>query len=275
MLARAERRPLPAARRGARCARRRRSRARRGRARGARRPERIGQDDAPADAVRARPALPRRPVRRQLPRRGAGHAPRAPGRGVREGGDRLPGSRGGDDHARGRPRGRVPARVRGLGARGDRGARARGARGGGRRAARRPRDGRALRAASCSAWRSRRRSRRARRSCCSTSRCRSSIPRAAASLALRLRALADAGVCVVVTEHRIERIAAHADRLVRLERGRIVADGPSPEPVGDRPEAPAPRGGGARARRAARDRRRLSRTAGAARRRPRARRPAA
>ncbi len=51
-------------------------------------------------------------------------------------------------------------------------------------------------------------------------------PEAAASLALRLRGLADAGVCVVVTEHRTERIIAHADRLVRLERGRIVADEP-------------------------------------------------
>ena len=51
-------------------------------------------------------------------------------------------------------------------------------------------------------------------------------PQAAGSLAARLRALADAGACVVVTEHRIERIAAHADRIVRLEAGRIVGDGP-------------------------------------------------
>jgi energy-coupling factor transporter ATP-binding protein EcfA2 len=66
-------------------------------------------------------------------------------------------------------------------------------------------------------------------------------PAAAASLALRLRALADAGTCVVVTEHRVERIAAHADRLVRMDRGRIVEDGPSHEPAGaDGPQAPAP-----------------------------------
>ncbi|MDX6566853.1 MAG: energy-coupling factor transport system ATP-binding protein [Gaiellales bacterium] len=50
-------------------------------------------------------------------------------------------------------------------------------------------------------------------------------PAAATSLAKRLRALADAGACVVVTEHRIERVAAHADRIVRMEAGRIVADG--------------------------------------------------
>jgi energy-coupling factor transporter ATP-binding protein EcfA2 len=51
-------------------------------------------------------------------------------------------------------------------------------------------------------------------------------PAAALALATRLRALVDAGACVVVTEHRIERIAAHADRIVRMEAGRIVADGP-------------------------------------------------
>jgi energy-coupling factor transport system ATP-binding protein len=51
-------------------------------------------------------------------------------------------------------------------------------------------------------------------------------PHAAQSLAERLRALANAGACVVVTEHRISRIAAHADRIVRLEAGRIVGDGP-------------------------------------------------
>jgi energy-coupling factor transport system ATP-binding protein len=51
-------------------------------------------------------------------------------------------------------------------------------------------------------------------------------PQAAIALATRLRSLADAGACVVVTEHRIERIAAHADRIVRMEAGRIVADGP-------------------------------------------------
>jgi energy-coupling factor transport system ATP-binding protein len=51
-------------------------------------------------------------------------------------------------------------------------------------------------------------------------------PHAAESLAERLRALADAGACVVVTEHRISRIAAHADRIVQLEAGRIVGDGP-------------------------------------------------
>jgi energy-coupling factor transport system ATP-binding protein len=50
-------------------------------------------------------------------------------------------------------------------------------------------------------------------------------PGAALALATRLRALADAGACVVVTEHRIERIAAHVDRIVRMEAGRIVADG--------------------------------------------------
>jgi energy-coupling factor transport system ATP-binding protein len=51
-------------------------------------------------------------------------------------------------------------------------------------------------------------------------------PAAAHALARRLRALADAGACVVVTEHRIERIAARSDRIVRMQAGRIVADGP-------------------------------------------------
>ena len=51
-------------------------------------------------------------------------------------------------------------------------------------------------------------------------------PPAAQALAERLRALADSGACVVVTEHRIERIASHADRIVRMQAGRIVADGP-------------------------------------------------
>jgi energy-coupling factor transporter ATP-binding protein EcfA2 len=63
-------------------------------------------------------------------------------------------------------------------------------------------------------------------------------PAAAASLATRLRALADAGACVVVTEHRVERIVAHADRLVRMERGRIVADGPSSERTPDAQPTP-------------------------------------
>jgi energy-coupling factor transport system ATP-binding protein len=57
-------------------------------------------------------------------------------------------------------------------------------------------------------------------------------PQAATALARRLRALADAGVCVVVTEHRIERISAQADRIVRMHAGRIVADGPGGD---DRP----------------------------------------
>jgi energy-coupling factor transport system ATP-binding protein len=65
-------------------------------------------------------------------------------------------------------------------------------------------------------------------------------PEAAASLATRLRALADAGTCVVVTEHRIERIVAHADRLVRMERGRIVADGPGGEPDDSNEDAAPP-----------------------------------
>ncbi len=51
-------------------------------------------------------------------------------------------------------------------------------------------------------------------------------PQASGSLAARLRALADAGTCVVVTEHRTSRIAGHADRIVRLEAGRIVGDAP-------------------------------------------------
>jgi energy-coupling factor transporter ATP-binding protein EcfA2 len=51
-------------------------------------------------------------------------------------------------------------------------------------------------------------------------------PEAAAALAVRLRTLADAGACIVVTEHRIERIAAHADRIVRMQAGRVVGDGP-------------------------------------------------
>ena len=57
-------------------------------------------------------------------------------------------------------------------------------------------------------------------------------PEAATALAERLRGLADAGVCVVVTEHRIERIATHADRIVRMREGQIVGDGPGGD---DRP----------------------------------------
>jgi energy-coupling factor transport system ATP-binding protein len=70
-------------------------------------------------------------------------------------------------------------------------------------------------------------------------------PEAAAALATRLRALADAGACVVVTEHRVERIVAHADRLVRMERGRIVADGPSGERAPDAQTSPTRFAGGA------------------------------
>jgi energy-coupling factor transporter ATP-binding protein EcfA2 len=71
-------------------------------------------------------------------------------------------------------------------------------------------------------------------------------PEAAVALATRLRALADAGTCVVVTEHRIERIVAHADRLIRMERGRIVADGPTGGRAGAAaPTLPAALGGGA------------------------------
>ncbi len=68
-------------------------------------------------------------------------------------------------------------------------------------------------------------------------------PAAASALALRLRALADAGACVVVTEHRIERIASHADRIVRMEAGRIVADGPATDDLVPHTEAAPARSG--------------------------------
>jgi energy-coupling factor transporter ATP-binding protein EcfA2 len=58
-------------------------------------------------------------------------------------------------------------------------------------------------------------------------------PTAASALALRLRALADAGACVVVTEHRIERIVAHADRVLLMDRGAIVSDAPAPVSDGE------------------------------------------
>jgi energy-coupling factor transporter ATP-binding protein EcfA2 len=69
-------------------------------------------------------------------------------------------------------------------------------------------------------------------------------PQAAAALAVRLRALADAGTCVVVTEHRIERIAAHADRIVRMQEGRIVSDGPEVERLDETARTSRPAAGG-------------------------------
>ena len=46
-----------------------------------------------------------------------------------------------------------------------------------------------------------------------------------------------------MTEHRIERVAAHADRIVRMDAGRIVADGPSGDDRVPHPSAePRPSG---------------------------------
>ena len=146
-------------------------------------------------------------------------------------GHRLPGSRGRHDHARGRSRGRLPARVRRLAA----GARSpsacsAGADRGRRRAPAGAADRPSSRAASCSASRSPRRSRPTRRCCCSTSRCRSSIRARPASLAARLRALADAGACVVVDRapHRADRRARRPHRAAgsrphrRRRAGRVT-----------------------------------------------------
>ncbi|MCH7229542.1 ATP-binding cassette domain-containing protein [Glycomyces sp. L485] len=48
-----------------------------------------------------------------------------------------------------------------------------------------------------------------------------------ASLATRLRGLADAGHCVIVSTHDVEFVAEFASRVVILSDGRVVADGPA------------------------------------------------
>ena len=164
-VSRAAARPRPA---------RRVARARAGHVHRAGRPVGLGQVDAAARAVRAGAALPRRRGRRRA--RG-GRARRARARPGRAGGGvrhRLPGPRdaGGDGRRAGRARAaaRAPRRAAGRGGarRGGDGAGAR--RGAPARAAHRH----ALRAASCSAWRSPPRWCTARSCCCSTSRPRSS-----------------------------------------------------------------------------------------------------
>ncbi len=97
-------------------------------------------------------------------------------------------------------------------------------------------------------------------------------PQAATAFGARLRALADAGVCVVITEHRIERIAAHADRIVRLEAGRIVSDGPGRRRAGRARRRGRPRRRASGSPSCVDDRRRLCRAVRPPRRRARARR---
>ena len=46
-----------------------------------------------------------------------------------------------------------------------------------------------------------------------------------------------------MTEHRIERIASHADRIIRMEAGRIVADGPATDDLVPHTEAAPARSG--------------------------------
>ena len=52
----------------------------------------------------------------------------------------------------------------------------------------------------------------------------------AAQLRVLLRRLRDAGVTLIVAEHRIEQLADLADRMLVLDRGRLVADG-SPDQI--------------------------------------------
>ena len=101
---------------------------------------------------------------------------------------------------------------------------ARGARSGRRRASRRAAGGRAVRAASSSASASPRRSRSGRSCCCSTSRPRSSTPRAPRRRHRACRALG--GVAVVVSEQRPDRALGACDR-VALPRGRADPAGRS------------------------------------------------
>ena len=62
-------------------------------------------------------------------------------------------------------------------------------------------------------------------------------PDGARALLLRLRGLADAGVTVVMVEHRLEAAASVADRLLVMERGRLRIDAPTDEALA--PGAPA------------------------------------
>ena len=164
--------------RRARGAARRLARARAGRGGRAARAFGRRQVDAAARAGGARAALPRRPLLRVGRGRRAGHAPRAPVRPRRHGGDALPGSGGpGRLHAR-EQRGRVRAREPRHAAGADPAACAR--RRWPRSAPRISPSGRSpsSRAASCSASASPRCSRSSRGCCCSTSRPRSSTPKA-------------------------------------------------------------------------------------------------
>jgi energy-coupling factor transport system ATP-binding protein len=72
-------------------------------------------------------------------------------------------------------------------------------------------------------------------------------PDGADALVAHLRELCDRlGVCVVVADHRTDRIAAAADRVVLMEAGAIVADGAPAEvelPVASPPPAAALQGG--------------------------------
>jgi energy-coupling factor transport system ATP-binding protein len=74
-------------------------------------------------------------------------------------------------------------------------------------------------------------------------------PNGADDLARRLRTLCAArGACVVVADHRTERLAAVADRVIVLAGGRIVADGPphdTPLPASAPPPLARPTSGGA------------------------------
>ena len=215
-----------------------------GRARAARGRQRLGQDDAAARALRPRPALPRRHDARALPRRRPRHAQRLAGRICRRAGlvfqdpeagavmlsvDRevafplenaaCPRGDPGDGRAGARGRGRAPA-----GRAAARDALGRGA------AARHARHRTRTVAAAAAARRADLPARPGRR----PTRWRA-----------HLRRLCDeTGTAAIVADHRTERLAAVADRVIVLERGRIVADGRpdavvlpprSPPPLADRP----------------------------------------
>ena len=82
-------------------------------------------------------------------------------------------------------------------------------------------------AASSSASPSPARSRCSRRRSCSTSRPRRSIPNWSARCCAVMRALADEGMTMIVVTHEIGFAREVADRVLFLDRGRIVEQGPA------------------------------------------------
>lgn len=64
-------------------------------------------------------------------------------------------------------------------------------------------------------------------------------PQSAADvLAALVRLNEDLGLTIVLAEHRLERVLRYAERVVTLQRGRIVADGRTPEILEDLPQLP-------------------------------------